>query len=269
MVWDAESGVVGDPSKVRDVDHRGTYFKVRGPLNTPPAPQGRPVMLQAGGSPRGIRACAYVADMAFGGDRALDLQIQQRQELDRALVALGRDPASMGIMWQQPVVIAETAQEAIRRRDLLLTAIPLEGAGVYLSHNGGYDFSTLPEHFTLGELQADIVASQASPAGFVRDLAHQLGADVTLSRNEFFEHGMRIAMSYDTTLAGTAAQVADRLEEVFEATGGRGGFMLGHTVADPLDLVRIVDLLVPELQRRGRFRREYRGTTLRENLLEE
>jgi FMN-dependent oxidoreductase (nitrilotriacetate monooxygenase family) len=151
MVWDAESGVVGDPSKVRDVDHRGTYFKVRGPLNTPPAPQGRPVMLQAGGSPRGIRACAYVADMAFGGDRALDLQIQQRQELDRALVALGRDPASMGIMWQQPVVIAETAQEAIRRRDLLLTAIPLEGAGVYLSHNGGYDFSTLPEHFTLGE----------------------------------------------------------------------------------------------------------------------
>jgi FMN-dependent oxidoreductase (nitrilotriacetate monooxygenase family) len=269
MVWDAESGVVGDPSKVRDVDHRGTYFKVRGPLNTPPAPQGRPVMLQAGGSPRGIRACAYVADMAFGGDRALDLQIQQRQELDRALVALGRDPASMGIMWQQPVVIAETAQEAIRRRDLLLTAIPLEGAGVYLSHNGGYDFSTLPEHFTLGELQADIVANQASPAGFVRDLAHQLGADVTLSRNEFFEHGMRIAMSYDTTLAGTAAQVADRLEEVFEATGGRGGFMLGHTVAEPLDLVRIVDLLVPELQRRGRFRREYRGTTLRENLLEE
>jgi alkanesulfonate monooxygenase SsuD/methylene tetrahydromethanopterin reductase-like flavin-dependent oxidoreductase (luciferase family) len=103
----------------------------------------------------------------------------------------------------------------------------------------------------------------------VRDLAHQLGADVTLSRNEFFEHGMRIAMSYETTLAGTAAQVADRLEEVFEATGGRGGFMLGHTVADPLDLVRIVDLLVPELQRRGRFRRKYRGTTLRENLLEE
>ena len=62
------------------------------------------------------------------------------------------------------------------------------------------------------------------------------------------------------------AQVADRLEEAFEATGSRGGFMLGHVVSMPFDLENIVDLLVPELQRRGRFRREYRGRTLRDNL---
>jgi alkanesulfonate monooxygenase SsuD/methylene tetrahydromethanopterin reductase-like flavin-dependent oxidoreductase (luciferase family) len=116
---------------------------------------------------------------------------------------------------------------------------------------------------------AEIIASQASPAGFVRDLAFQLGRDTMLTRSEFFEHGMRFAMSYDTTLAGTAAQVADRLEEVFEATGSRGGFMLGHTVSMPFDLANIVDLLVPELQRRGRFRREYRGRTLRENLFDD
>ncbi len=268
MVWDHDSGMVGDPARVRMVDHAGRYFKVRGPLNTPPAPQGRPVLLQAGGSPRGIRAAAYVADMAFGADMPLDLQIRQRAELDRELRALGRDPDSVGIMWQQPVVVAETEREARAQCDRLLTAIPPEGAGVYLSHNAGYDFSTLPERFTLGELHAEIIASHASPVGFVRDLAHQLGQDTEISRAEFFEHGMRFATSYDTTLAGTAAQVADRLEAAFEATGSRGGFMLGHTVSMPFDLANIVDLLVPELQRRGRFRTAYRGRTLRENLFD-
>ncbi len=269
MLWDHETGQVGDPAKVHMVDHQGAYFKVRGPLNTPPAPQGRPVLLQAGGSPRGIRAAAYVADMAFGADMALDLQVRQRAALDAALTALGRDPARVGIMWQQPVVVAETEREALAQRDRLLTAVPPEGAGVYLSHNAGYDFSTLPERFTIGELHREIVASHASPVGFVRELAHQFGSDTQMSRAEFFEHGMRFAMSYDTTLAGTAAQVADRLEEAFEATGTRGGFMLGHTVSMPLDLVRLVDLLVPELQRRGRFRREYKGRTLRENLFDD
>ena len=199
----------------------------------------------------------------------LELQVRQRTELDRELMNLGRDPAGVGIMWQQPIVVAETERQAKAQRERLLTAVPAEGAGVYLSHNAGYDFSKLPEHFTLAELHAEIIASHASPVGFVRDLAHKIGRDTTLSRAEFFEHGMRFATSYDTTLAGTPAQVADRLEEAFEATGSRGGFMLGHTVSMPFDLVNIVDLLIPELQRRGCFRREYRGRTLRENLFDD
>ena len=89
-----------------------------------------------------------------------------------------------------------------------------------------------------------------------------------ISRTEFFEHGVREATSYDTTIAGTPKQLADLLEEKFEATGSRGGFMLGHIVSLPDDLLAAVDLLVPELQRRGRFRTEYRYSTLRENLLD-
>jgi FMN-dependent oxidoreductase (nitrilotriacetate monooxygenase family) len=268
MVWDRATGVVGDPSKVHEVDHRGQHFRVRGPLNTPPSPQGRPVLIQAGGSPRGIRAAAYIADMAFGADMALDLQVQQRAALDRELTALGRAPAGVGIMWQQPVVVAETSREAQAQRERLLTAIPLEGAGVYLSHNAGYDYSTLPERFTLGELRARIVASNASPVGFVRDLAHRIGDTTEITRDQFFAEGLRFATAYDTTIAGTAADVADRLEEIFVATGERGGFMLGHPVAMPGDLIGIVDLLVPELQRRGRFRTAYRGRTLRDNLFD-
>ena len=269
MLWDHATGQVGDPAKVHDVEHRGKFFKVSGPLNTPPSPQGRPLLLQAGGSPRGIRAAAYVADMAFGADMPLSLQIAQRDALDAAVAALGRDPQTMGIVWQQPTVVAETEREAIAQRERLLTAIPLEGAGVYLSHNSGYDFATLPERFVLGDLHKEIVASHASPVGFVRELivAHGAGAEIT--RKEFFEHGMRFATGYERTVAGTAAQVADRMEEVFEATGSRGGFMLGHVVSMPDDLTAIVGLLVPELQRRGRFRTEYMGATLRDNLFDD
>jgi FMN-dependent oxidoreductase (nitrilotriacetate monooxygenase family) len=269
MLWDHETGMVGDPTKVRDVEHQGRFFKVSGPLNTPPSPQGHPVLLQAGSSPRGIRASAYVADMAFGPDMPLQLQIAQRKALDETLLSMGRDPETMGIVWQQPCVVAETEAEAVARRELLLSAIPPEGVGAYLSHNAGYDFSTLPQRFTLGELHREIIASQASPGGFVRELVARLGPNTEITRDEFFDHGRLFATSYTRTVAGTAAQVADHLEEVFEATGSRGGFMLGHVVSMPSDLIAIADLLVPELQRRGRFRREYKGSTLRENLFDD
>jgi FMN-dependent oxidoreductase (nitrilotriacetate monooxygenase family) len=268
MIWDHASGRVGDPAKVHNMSHKGRFFKVEGPLNTPPSPQGRPVLIQAGGSPRGIRASAYVADYAFGGDMALSQQVKQRQALDQALLDLGRDPSAVGILWQTPIVVRETEREAHAHRDRLLTAIPAEAVGVYLSYNGGYDFSTLPAQFTLAELQAEIVATNASPVGFVHHLALKLGADTTITRAEFFEHGVKEATSYDTTIAGTPKQLADLLEEKFEATGSCGGFMLGHIVSLPGDLIAIVDQLVPELQRRGRFRKEYRYKTLRENLLD-
>jgi long-chain alkane monooxygenase len=269
MLWDEETGQVGDPTKVHDVEHRGKFFKISGPLNTPPSPQNRPVLLQAGSSPRGIRACAYVADMAFAPDMPLQLQIAQRKALDEAVAALGRDPQSMGIVWQQPCVVAETQAEALARRELLLSAIPPEGVGVYLSHNSGYDFSTLPQRFKIGDLHKEIIASQASPGGYLRELIAKYGAKTEITREEFFDYGRFFATSYTRTLAGTAAQVADILEEHFVATGERGGFMLGHVVSMPGDLAAIADLLVPELQRRGRFRREYKGTTLRENLFDD
>jgi len=268
MLWDHSSGRVSDPKKVRKVTHAGRFFKVEGALNTPPSPQGRPVLIQAGGSPRGIRASAYVADHVFGPDMALARQVRHRHSLDAALVALGRDPATVGILWQQPIVVAATEREALAQRDRLLTAIPDEAIGAYLSYNSGYDFSTLPERFTLQEIQQQIVAANASPVGFVHELALEIGETTEISRQMFFEYGARSATAFDKTIAGTAPQVADLLEEAFEATGSRGGFMLGHTVSMPADLIAIVDLLIPELQRRGRFRTAYHGRTLREHLSE-
>lgn len=267
MVWDRTTGQVGDPSKIHDVAFRGKFFNVGGPLNTPPSPQHHPPILQAGASPRGVRACAYVADVAFANDLPLKVQIQQRADLDAALVALGRDPDAMGIMWQTPLVVRRTDGEAQAHREKLLTMVPKDGVGAFIAHNNAYDFSKLPERFKLGELNDEIAATNASPVGFVHRLALQFGADYEMTRDEFFALGMPKATGYENTIAGSPQTIADILEERFEATGSRGGFMLGHTVSMPEDLEAVVDLLVPELQRRGRFRTEYEGTTLRDNLM--
>ncbi len=266
FVWDPQTGVVGDPAKVHRINHVGEFFRVRGPLNSMPSPQGRPVLIQAGGSPRGIKASAYFADHIFGGAKPLGQQIQHRNDLDVALRAEGRDPESVGILWDILVVVGETEQTAKAHRERLLTAIPPEGVGAFLSHHAAYDFSTIPDRFTLAELNALIAAKQASPVGFVHRLAFEIGDNTPITRKEFFEHGVRDATGYEHTIAGDAAQVADQFEEIFEATGSRGGFMIAHPQSTPRDLLNVVDFLVPELRRRGRFRTEYDGKTLRDRL---
>ena len=171
------------------------------------------------------------------------------------------------MLWGVGLIVGETELEAKVRREQLLSMIPSQAIGPYLSHNAGYDFSTLPETFSPAELNAKITAKNASPVGFVFKLAQMVGEKGEISRKDFFEFGLRTATNYDRTYAGTAAQLADMLEEEFEAGGSRGGFMVVHPQAVPRELLNVVDLLVPELQRRGRFRKTYEGKTLKENLL--
>ena len=266
--WNRETGVVADPAKVRAIDHVGKYFKVRGPLNCVPSPQRHPVLIQAGSSPRGIRASAYIADHVFARWPPPAAKAQHRAELDKALVEYKRDPDKVGILWGIGVIVAETEGEAKARREGLLTMIPPEAVGPYLSHNSGFDFSRLPEKVVLSEVQDAIIKAQASPTGFVFRLMRDHGRDTVMSRKEFFEHGLRNATNYDRTVAGTASQIADILEQHFEAGGSRGGFMIVHPQAVPRDILSVVDLLIPELQRRGRYRTAYAGKTLRENLLD-
>ncbi len=266
FIWDRQSGVVADPAKVHAINHAGEFFKVRGPLNCVPSPQHHPILIQAGSSDRGIAASADFADMVFAQYPPREVKQLHRAKLDAQLVAKGRDPSEVGILWGVQISVAETEAAAKAHREQLLTMIPREAVGPYLSHNCGYDFSRLPGRFTLGALNEEIASTGASPVGFVHQLARRIGADTEITREEFFEHGLRNATNYERTFAGTPAQLADMLEEEFDATGSRGGFMFVHPQASPRDILNVVDLLVPELQRRKRFRTEYEGTTLRENL---
>lgn len=263
--WDRETGFVADPQKVKPIRHVGKHFKVAGPLACVPSPQGRPVLVQAGASPRGITGSARVADHVFALSPGLAGQVKHRAALDKALVAEGRDPATVGIFWDIVLIVEESEHEARRRYERLLKAIPNEGIGAFLSHQIGYDLSSLPERFTIEELNTQITASNASPVGFMH-ITRALDPRKEMSRAEFYEAMTHHAASYDNVLYGTPQKIADHLEEVFVATGEKGGFMIAHPPATPRDLLNVVDFLVPELQRRGRFRTSYAGRTLRENL---
>jgi alkanesulfonate monooxygenase SsuD/methylene tetrahydromethanopterin reductase-like flavin-dependent oxidoreductase (luciferase family) len=265
--WNRETGLVANPAKVRAINHVGRFFKVKGPLSVPPSPQGTPVLIQAGGSPRGTRTAARFVDHIFGARKPIPLMAKQREEVDAALRAQGRDPEKVGIIWSTQIMVGETEREAKAMKERLIERVPREAVGVWLSHNTGFDMSTLPPRFSLKELNERIVAANASPVGFVATLMQTHGEDGEITLEEFFDHGLKAATSYGTTVAGTAAQIADDLEERFEASGSRGGFMLRHSQAEQIEaLHNIVDLLVPELRRRGRFRTAYTGRTLRENL---
>jgi FMN-dependent oxidoreductase (nitrilotriacetate monooxygenase family) len=267
FVWERATGTVADPDKVRPINHSGTFFKVKGPLSVVPSPQRHPVIIQAGGSPRGTRAAAHVADHVFGLTKAIPLMVKQRQDLDEALVAEGREPEEVGILWSTRIIVGETEADAKAMRKSLIADVAEGAVGAWLSHNTGYDMAQLPPRFSLAELQQRIVAANASPVGFVHLLAKQHGEHAEITREEFFSHALRAATGYNIAFAGTAEQIADRLEEMFEATGSRGGFMLSISQAAPRPFItNVVDYLVPELKRRGRYRSSYPGTTLRENL---
>lgn len=267
FVWNAATAQVADPSKIRAINHEGRFFKVKGPLSVVPSASGHPVVIQAGGSPRGTRAAARVADHVFGLLKPVPMMVKQRADLDAALLAERRDPQQVGILWSSRAIVAETKKEAQALKETLIADVPLEAVGVWLSHNTGYDMSRLPERFSLDELQQRIVAANASPVGFVHILANKYGQSAEISREEFFRYGLQAATGYDNTFAGDPVEVADMLEEAFEATGSRGGFMLSISQAAPRAVIsNVIDYLVPELQRRGRYRKSYEGRSLRENL---
>ena len=225
------------------------------------------MLIQAGGSPRGIETASGFVDHVFGAGKGIKLMAQQRRDLDAALLRRGRDPEAVGIIWATKAIVGETETAAKAEREALIADVPPEAVGVWLSHNSGFDMATLPDRFSLRELNDRIVAANASPIGFVGILLARHGEHTEITREEFLREGLYAATGYATTRAGTATQMADHLEEMFEETGSRGGFMLGHSQADSRDhLLNVVDLLIPELQRRGRYRTAYTGKTLRENL---
>ena len=266
FVWDRATGVVCDPAKVHPINHVGQFFKVRGPLNTVPSPQGRPVLIQAGGSPRGIAASAHFADLVFAAAPPRAAKIKHRQRRwTRHWPPRDAIPQRSGFCSARTSLSAPPSRKPMRRRRRCSTMLPPEAVGAYLSHNIGYDFSTLPDRFSPAQVSREIAALQASPVSFVAKLADELG-DCEMTREEFFQHGLRVATGYDRAVTGTPAQLADFMEEEFEATGCRGGFMISHPYTTPRDMMDIIDFLVPELQRRGRFRTRYEGRTLRENL---
>jgi FMN-dependent oxidoreductase (nitrilotriacetate monooxygenase family) len=256
LVRDRDAPLFADPARVHRVDHAGEWFNVRGPLNISRSPQGRPVFVQAGASDRGRDFAARWAEVIFVTPGDPDLAREFRMDLRTRAARFGRDPDTLKVLPGIAPVVAESLEAAEAEQELL-SALSLPEAGLStLSYHLGIDLSLLPQNEVLPEhLQAPGVEGHYRE---VVELTHRTGLTVS-------QLGQRYGAGRTTLgFTGTPVSVADRMQEWQEA-GACDGFML-QIPYFPGGLESVVRLLVPELQRRGLFRTEYTGATLRDHL---
>jgi len=260
IVADAAAGVFADPTKVRTIDHTGSHFQVRGPLNVPRSPQGRPVVVQAGSSEGGKALGSRHADAIFTTQTTLADGIAFYDEMKRRARAWGRNPDHIKIMPGLSTVIGSTEEEARRRCAELDSYQGEEGLASQIAQRIGVPVSELDLDAPLPfEKLGNVVDYERGSHGFFE-------AQVNLARAENLtvRQLSRRIRSGHRLVVGSAEQVADTLEEWFRA-GAADGFNLMPDMF-PSGAEIFVDEVVPILRARGVFRHEYAGTTLREHL---
>lgn len=259
IIADKESGIFADPDKVKEVDFNGEFFKCKGRHFVAPSPQKRPVLWQAGSSDRGRDFAAQHAEAIFAVHPTIERMREYSADLrHRQLSKFGRAENSVKLIYGVQTIVGVTEEEAIAEYKRIKALIPLEGALAWISGHFGPDFST----YDLDQFVQDIEIPGIQGL-FDSVLYAKNGEPLTIREAaEYYAIGMGMPV-----LVGTAQQIADKLE-LFMDDGGADGFMLIATNT-PGCFENFVDLVVPELQKRGRLRTEYTGKTLRDNLREQ
>ncbi len=255
---DKASGEYYDPARLHVLDHQGEHFRVKGPLNVARSPQGQPVVVQAGSSEVGRDLAAQTAEVVFTAQTSLASAQAFYADIKGRLRAFGRDADSLKIMPGVFIVVAETEALAKAKFESFQELVePQVGVALLGRMLGNFDLSGYPLDGPLPELPLTD-SGQRSRQKLLTELADQ--ENLTLA-----QLGRRIAGGRGHySLIGTPEQIADELQRWFEQ-GAADGFnvLVPHL---PGGLEDVAQLLVPELQRRGLFRTEYDGMTLRENL---
>jgi FMN-dependent oxidoreductase (nitrilotriacetate monooxygenase family) len=255
LVRDRVSGVFADPSKVHRVDHDGRFFRTQGPLNVPRSPQGRPVLIQAGSSPKGKDFAARWAEAIFEIDPTPEGRRAYYDDVKSRASDFGRDPEQVKIFPSFVPFIGET--ESIAREKQAFhneLADPISGL-ITLSVHTDHDFSTHDLDAPIDQI--DVPGSQG-----LFDVARRLSERDALTLRDvgkLYAQGVLLPQ-----FVGTASDVADQIQEGVE-NGEADGWIVS-AAQTPGSFDEFVDQVVPELQRRGVFRREYAGTTLRSHL---
>lgn len=258
FVRDKETGVFFDPAKLHDTDHRGTHFQIKGPLNVPRSPQGYPVIVQAGQSEDGRGLAAETAEVIFTAHQNLGTAQEFYRDIKARARGVGRDPDHVLVMPGVSPFVGRTEAEARAKYDHLNELI-LEEDGVGLLN--GLTGGTL-------DLRGYDLDGPLPPAPETEGMKSRQA----LLRRIADENGFTIRELYrwvasargHLTLVGTPTQIVDTLQEWFENEGADGFNILPPWLPTALD--DFVELVIPELQRRGLFRTAYEGRTLRENL---
>ena len=259
LILDREGGVFADPDKVHELNHKGEWFQVRGPLTVPRTPQGRPVLLQAGSSGRGRDFAARWAELIFTGDPNIDIARSHLIDQKARIGDGGRDPDSVKMCPMAYVVTGESRAQAEEREQMLLhDLIDPTATLTLLSELMNYDFSGLELDAPITD---ELVESVSGIRGLVQNIKKHIGGDtVTLADLA----GHRATLLQGPRFVGTGAEVADQMQDWFDS-GACDGFVLAATHV-PGAYDDVVQLVVPELQRRGLFRDRYTGATLRDHL---
>ena len=255
FVRDAESGIYFDPEKLHALAHKGKYLSVRGPLNIARPVQGWPVIVQAGASDAGRQLAAETAEVVFAAGLPLPAARQFYADVKGRAQKAGRNPDHVKILPGALVIVADTVEEARARRAKLDSLVHYESAIASLSIALGHDASTFDPDGPL----PDIPDTNQSKSGRERvvDLARR-------ERLTVRQLAQRLGGYSGLTFAGTPATIADAMEERLHSRASDGFNVMFPYLPQGLD--DFVDRVVPELQRRGLFRREYPGVTLRDTL---
>src|SRR5271156_920088 len=255
FVRDVEQGLYCDPAKMHVLDHKGKYFKVRGPLNIARPVQGWPVIVQAGASDDGRQLAAETAEAVFTGGGSLADGQKLYADIKGRMDKLGRDRNNLKILPGAFVVVGDSVEQAKEKRALLDSMVHYDSAIASLSVQLGTDASGFDPD---GQLP-DIPETNASKSGRQRlvDLA-------TRDKLTVRQLAQRVGGYGGLSFVGTPQTIADQMEQ-WLTTFGCDGFNIMFPFL-PAGLDDFVDKVVPELQRRGIYRKEYEGKTLRENL---
>ena len=258
IIADKASGIYADPAKVHEVQHEGEYFRCRGRSFVSRSPQGHPVLWQAGSSDRGRDFAAKHAEAVFAVHPTVERMRQYTDDLNERLYGkFKRRPGSVKLIYGLQTVVAETRSEAQEKYERLLAQIPLEGALAWISGHFGPDFSK----YSLDE-PVQNVEIPGIQGLFESIIYARKGAPLTVREAAlYYAQGMGMPVA-----VGTPSDIVDQMEHYMD-DGGADGFMLIATHT-PGCFEELVDLVIPELQRRGRYRKRYPADTLRENLLE-
>ena len=252
---DVNSGVYFDPSRMHVLNHIGPDLSVRGPLNIARPVQGWPVIFQAGSSEPGRQLAAETADAVFASESTLDGARKFYTDVKARAKAAGRDPSALKILPAVFVVVGETVDEAKAKRARLDSLVHYDSGIATLCSMLGYDVSgfdpdgplpEIPETNTSKSARAGIIELAQRENLCIRELAQRAGSYSGLA------------------FVGTAQTIADSMESWLAQDACDGFTVMFSSLPEGLD--DVTGKVVPELQRRGLFRTEYEGRTLRENL---
>jgi FMN-dependent oxidoreductase (nitrilotriacetate monooxygenase family) len=259
VVRDSARDMHTDPARVHPIHHKGKYFEVEGPHMCEPSPQRTPLLLQAGQSSRGITFGARHGEALFVVYPTIEVTRARVARIRAAIREQGRDPGHVKLVLALAVIVAETEEEArLKERRLRSYASP-EGAFALFGGWTGVDLAQFHEDDVLDRFPSEGIKSAARWFSAV----HPERAPLTLAEAR---EEMKLA-SLIPLVVGEPAHVADELERWVDETGIDGINLV--PIYQPGSFIEFVELVVPELQRRGRMRTGYDGSTLRENLFGE